>query len=147
MCTSLHTCALACLWRPEDNCGESILTFYHVGLWDCAQVIRLGRKCPYPLSRSAGPHKVLLSKGSPRSTLARVAWCLLYARLCFEYFPWMNCCPPQGNSDGGGLGRHLCLQSCCVASGIRGQATCFQGLCSQPLQDTAAPLGRKGVLL
>lgn len=94
-CTSMHTCALACLWRPEDNFGESVLTFYHVGLWDCTQVIRLRCKCPYPLSHSAGPHKVLLSKDSPRVTLAHVAWCLFYARFCSESFPWMNCCPTE----------------------------------------------------
>lgn len=91
----MHTCALACPWRPEYNCGESVLTFYHVGLWDCAQVIRPRGRCPYPLSRSAGPHKFLLSKDSPRATLARVAWCLLHARFCSEYFPRTNCCPPR----------------------------------------------------
>lgn len=33
---------MACVWRSADSCGESVLTFYHVGLWAQTQDFRLG---------------------------------------------------------------------------------------------------------
>lgn len=39
------------IWKSEDNCKESVLSFHHVGLRDQTEVIRLGGKHLYPLSK------------------------------------------------------------------------------------------------
>lgn len=46
---------------PEDHLWGSNLSFYHVGLGDWTQVIKLGSKHPYPLSQLVGPKSVKFS--------------------------------------------------------------------------------------
>lgn len=53
----MHTCIHVTVYvrRSEDNLEELVLSFHYMGSGDQTQVIRLGGKPLYPLSRFAGP--------------------------------------------------------------------------------------------
>lgn len=57
-CVCVHVygwaCAMACMWRPEDNYQQSVLSFYHMGPWDWTWVIRFGSRSLYLMSPLSG---------------------------------------------------------------------------------------------
>lgn len=50
MCISGYMCTTGHVWRSQYNFQELVVSFYHVGLRDDAQVIRLDSKGFYQLS-------------------------------------------------------------------------------------------------
>lgn len=58
----MHTLACTHVHVPRYTHGSQVnlwnlvLTFYHMGPEDQAQLIRLGGQCLYPLTCPAGPH-------------------------------------------------------------------------------------------
>lgn len=50
---------MVCIWRPEDNFRELLLSFYHVGPRNQTQAIRLQGKQFYHVSHLAGPPIIL----------------------------------------------------------------------------------------
>lgn len=57
MCVYIYT--MACMRRSEDNLGEWVLSFHHVGPGDQTQIVRFGGKYPYWLSHLTGPNRHL----------------------------------------------------------------------------------------
>ena len=54
-----HVCAMACMWRSEDNLWQLVLPVHCVDPGDQTQTVRLGAKSLYPPRQAIGHYSHL----------------------------------------------------------------------------------------
>lgn len=101
---SVYECAIAHVWRAEDNLQESALSFYHVGPTDPTQVLRVGGKHQYPANHLACPHLesfycvilampwayMVLTASAYQATRSRSRVCIPVSRVLVSWKPHSN---------------------------------------------------------